>query len=386
MATPSSPSSRSAAARGAADSAEPRRPRRPTRRVVKQPGAAPGTILPRSGGPGLRLRALAYGPDDLHEREIQSLDELDALRGERPVLWLDVEGAGDEPFLRALGARFGLHPLALEDVASLNQRPKLEDYGDHLFLLARLPRAEGEVRHEQVSLFVGSGFVLSLQERSGDWTEPVRQRLRAGRGRIRQAGADYLAYALLDTVVDHAFPVLETLNERMDELEERVLAAQPPPGLVAKLTGLRRDVVELRRSIWPLRDVLNLLLVDPGPTFSEETRVFLRDCHDHVLRIIDWLETLREQGSGLMEVHLSMVSQRMNEVMKLLTIISTLFIPLGFIAGLYGMNFDRTASPWNMPELGWAFGYPLALGIMATVVLGLLVYFWRKGWLGGGGA
>jgi magnesium transporter len=235
---------------------------------------------------------------------------------------------------------------------------------------------------EQIALFVGSGFLISFQERAGDCLEPVRERLRHGHGRLRAEGADYLAYALIDGVIDAYFPMLEHYGEEVDALEDAVVAA-PRSDQAARLYRVKRDLIMLRRAVWPTRDLLNAMLRDENPLLTSHTRLFLRDAYDHTVQLMDLVETYREITTGLLDVYLSSQSARMNEIMKFLTIIATIFIPLGFLASLWGMNFDR-ASPWNLPELGWRFGYPAAIAVMIAVGAGLLVYFRRKGWLNSG--
>jgi magnesium transporter len=234
---------------------------------------------------------------------------------------------------------------------------------------------------EQMSLFLGKDFLLTFQERPGDGFEPIRERIRRNRGRIRQSKADYLAYALIDATVDTYFPILEAYGEAVDELEAAVLAS-PQRDLIPRIHELKMDLLSLRRIVWPQRDMVNSLIREVSPLIEAHTRVYLRDCSDHAVQLLEILETYREIASGLVEVYLSGVSWRTNEIMKVLTIIATIFIPLGFVASVYGMNFDRTVSPWNMPELGWRWGYPMALGLMAAIAAGLMVYFRVRGWVG----
>ena len=345
------------------------------------PGAAPGTVAVDPAASPPVIRVISYGPDELREEEVDDLDSLAALVGKRPVTWVDVQGLGDAQTIRKLGSIFGLHPLALEDVVSSHQRAKLEDYDEHLFVVARMLAFGARLDTEQISLFLGKNFVLTFQERPGDCLDPVRDRIRKSRGRIRKSGADYLAYALLDAVVDAYFPVLEQYGELLDGLDEEV-SAQPARNILVRIHGLRNDLLLLRRAIWPFRDAVGELVREPNPLISEETQVFLRDCHDHTIQIVDLVETSREMCADIREYYLSMVNNRMSEVMKVLTVIATIFIPLGFIAGLYGMNFDPAVSNWNMPELRWPHGYPFALGLMAAVAISLLMFFWRRGWLG----
>lgn len=352
-----------------------RRKRRPP------PGSPPGTLAPDPSAHRPVIRVFAYGPDEIEEREIAELDELKGLLKAWPVTWLNVDGLGDLDVIRQLGEIFGLHGLALEDVVNLHQRPKAEGYDDHIFIVTKMAAMDAPYGREQVSMFLGQTYLLTFQERPGDSFDLVRERLRKGRGRIRQANADYLAYALLDAVIDGYFPILERYGDLVEDLEDAVLRS-PEPDLVPRLHALRRDLSNLRRDIWPQRDMINALIRDTSPVMVEPTHVYLRDCYDHTVQLLDLTETYREVTAGLFELYLSNVSTKMNEVMKFLTVVATIFIPLGFIAGLYGMNFDPGASPWNMPELRWPWGYPFALGLMAAVGLGLVFFFRYRGWIG----
>ena len=348
------------------------------------PGATPGSVAVDPKARQSVVRVIAYDAGQLVDREIRNLDQLQEFLDRWPVTWVNVEGLGNAATIEKIGELFGLHKLALEDVVNVHQRAKVEDYQDHLFITARMVEFSGLLETEQISLFLGKSFVLTFQERSGDCLEPVRERIRKGRGQIRQSGPDYLAYALLDAVIDHYFPVLEHYTERIEELDEQVTAGDAS-GAMARIHDLRGDLLLLRRTIWPHREALNALARDPNPLISADTRLFLRDCADHTVQIFDLVETYREMCSDLRDYCLSAVSNRMNEIMKVLTVIATIFIPLGFIAGVYGMNFDSTTSPFNMPELKWFLGYPFALTLMSLVAGGLLWFFRRKGWLGGGG-
>ena len=353
-----------------------RRGRRPP------PGSAPGTLVaPPQEAPPPSIRTMAYGPGRIEERPLAGVDELDRPTAALPVLWVDVQGLGDLEVMRAIGRRFELHPLALADIVGADQRPKVEAYDRHLFIVVRMPHLDEALWTEQLSLIVGRDFVLTLQERPGDSFDPVRARLRQEGSRMRTLGADYLAYALIDALIDGYFPVLEHYGEALESVE-RTVVEQPDPALVPHIHALKRDLLELRRALWPMREIMGHLLRDETVFIGADTRVYLRDCADHVFQLMDMLEIDREVASGLVDLHLSSVSLRANEIMKVLTIIATIFIPLGFIASLYGMNFKTEVSPWNMPELSWYFGYPFALGIMLAVALGLLGYFWHKGWIG----
>lgn len=333
--------------------------------------------------PKPRLQVIAYGPEELTEREDIQVSDISALRAKAPVIWVNVDGLGDEAILRQLGELFDLHRLALEDVVNVHQRPKVERYGEVYFIVVRMPRGSDPLETEQVSLFLGKGFVLTFQEQVGDCLDPVRQRIRQKGPRLRNGGADYLAYALIDALTDAYFPLLEHYAEILERIEDDVLQ-HPEQTTISRLHQAKRDLMSLRREIWPLRELLSTLTREETPLIGDSTRLYLRDCYDHAIQLLELVESSRDLASGLMDLYLSSLSNRMNEVMKVLTIIATIFIPLSFIAGLYGMNFNTARSRWNMPELDWPFGYPLALGLMAVVALGLLVYFRRRGWLGDG--
>jgi len=347
-----------------------------------EPGTAPGTLEPAPDAGPTSIDVMAYGPDGFVEEEVEDPGRIGEYLERWPVTWINVTGLGHVDTIRQIGERFGLHALALEDVLHTSQRPKLEEYDDTCFIVARMTSDVERMAIEQLSLFVGKGFVLTFQERPGDCLDPVRTRIRRARGRIRGSGPDYLAYAILDAVVDFYFPVLEACSGRLEEIEQQVLG-NPGRETSSALQGTKHGLVALRRAVTPMRDVLGALVREPTELFTDETRVYLRDCHDHVLQVIELIEAYRELDASLMETYRTTLSNRSNDVMKLLTIIATIFIPLSFIAGLYGMNFDPKASPWNMPELGWHLGYPFALGLMAAVGLGLVLFFHRKGWIGG---
>ena len=343
-------------------------------------GAPPGTLVVDPDAPPPVIRAFAYGPEEFIEQDVEDLESLRSLMGKWPVVWVNVDGLGDAETIRKLGEVFDLHRLVLEDVVNVPQRPKVEQYGDSLFLVTRMTILGDRLEAEQVSAYLGKGVVLTFQERQGDCLDSVRNRIRKATGRIRTQGPDYLAYAILDAVIDNYFPILEEFGERIEALEA-VVIDRPSPAVISQIHSAKRDLLTLRRAIWPQREALNWLLRETSPAITEDTRLYFRDCYDHVSQIIDMIETFRELASGLVDAYQSSVSNKMNEVMKVLTIIATIFIPLSFVAGLYGMNFDSEKSPLNMPELSWYWGYPLALGLMGAMAIGLLVFFWRRGWL-----
>jgi magnesium transporter len=364
-----------------------RRKRRYKRRPLisrrSGPGAAPGTLIPDPDSPKPVIRAILYGPAEVAEQSIEDPKQIGASLERWPVTWINVEGLGDADVIRGIGETMRLHRLALEDVVNVHQRAKVERYAEHEFIVLRMPQPGEQVETEQVSMFLGRNFVLTFQEgRPGDVFDPVRERIRKGVGGLRAGGPDHLAYALIDAVVDSYYPMLERYGEDVETLEMEVLAA-PLRRTVRRIHEVKRELLTLRRAIWPHRDAINSLLRDQSPLISDDTRLHLRDCYDHTVQIIDLVETYREVASGLMDVYLSSVSNRMNEIMKILTIITTVCVPPTLVAGVYGMNFNPQASRWNMPELNWPLGYPAALLLMLALMIGPLIFFWRRGWLFG---
>lgn len=344
------------------------------------PGTPPGLLVSHPEALAPVITVMAFGPGGIEEKRVAGPDEARAFVGEHRVAWIDVVGLADIRLIQRLGELFELHRLALEDAVNVHQRPKVEQYDDSLFLVARMPDFKGPLDTEQVSFFLGANYVLSFQERPGDCFDPVRSRLRSPQSRIREQGADYLLYALLDSVVDSYFPALEIYGERLATLEGKVLR-EPTPDHIREIHQMKRELMILRRAVWPKRDLLSTLLRETPANISERTVPYLRDCYDHTIQLMEIIETYRETASSLVDIYLSSVSTRMNEVMKVLTVIATIFIPLSFISGLYGMNFDTQISPFNMPELKWRFGYPLTLAVMASVAGFMLYYFYRKRWI-----
>lgn len=348
-------------------------------RMGEQPGAAPGTLV--HGGDrvteSVLISMLNYTLDSVEERELARVDECFGEAEQPSVTWVNVDGLHDVSVVEAVGERFGVHSLALEDVFSTTQRPKVEDYNEHFFVVLRMLSFDREtlsIHSEQVSLVVGHGYVFSFQERPGDVFEPVRRRIRQGKGKVRGRGTDYLAYALIDAVVDSYFRILEEVGDCIEDIEEAVLL-DPTVEVMHQIHHLRREMLLLRRAVWPLREALGLIHRGEVPNIAEETQVFFRDVYDHAIQVIDTVETLRDVISGAMDLYMSGVSNKMNEVMKVLTIIATIFIPLSFFTGLYGMNFAY------MPELGFRYGYPVLVSLMAITGIGMLFMFRRKGWM-----
>ena len=346
---------------------------------TRPPGVAPGTLNVSPDAPPPTVDIHAYGPDGLTRITVEDPAEIGPLLEKWAVVWVNVVGLGDGSMLEKIAAEFGIHRLALEDVVNVFQRPKVEPYDDHLFVVARMVIDRQPLETEQVSLFVGERYVLSFQERPGDCFDLVRERLDVGNGRLRLAGASYLMYALLDAMIDDYFPVMEAYGEHVDSLEDELLAETHSP-MARRIHGAKSELLGLRRVVWPYRDVVNTLIRDESTFITDETRLYLRDCYDHVVQIMEIVETYREVSSSLLDVYLSRASHRLNEVMKVLTVFAAIFIPLSFITGIYGMNF--TNSPWNMPELDLPFGYPLVLLLMAGIAATLLAFFHRRGFIG----
>jgi magnesium transporter len=347
------------------------------------PGAPPGTLVVSDGAPP-KIYIMDYCDKRVVEKWVDSVEDcVEYLSDDLPsITWVDVQGIGHKPTFERIGEIFKIHPLALEDVVNVPQRPKSDVFQDQHVIIGRMAQfdARGALMTEQIAIVFGKGFVLTIQEEANaDVLEPVRERIRKGRAQMRTSGADYLAYALLDAIIDGFYPVLEVLGDKLDDIELDALAGRP--NTARHIHDIKRDLLQVRRAIWPQRELANSLMRDGSPHIQDNTRLYLRDTYDHAVQVMDMVETFREIASGLMDVYLSGVSNRMNEIMKVLTIISTIFLPLTFIAGVYGMNFDTEVSRYNMPELKWRYGYPASIAFMLMSVCGLFVFYWRKGWL-----
>lgn len=324
-----------------------------------------------------RITLVRYDNGRFLEKELQDIGEGIPVPEAESVTWVNIDGLHDVQLMASIGRQIGVHPLTLEDIVNTDQRPKMEDYDDYLFMVLKMISwsEDGKgVKAEQLSLILKPGMVLSFQEQRGDVFDPLRERLRCGKGRVRKQGADYLAYGLIDSVVDQYFLCLEQIGEQIDSLQEE-LVGSPDKGTLQKLHSLKREMIFLRRAIWPLREVINGLLRGESPLFAASTLVYLRDVYDHTIQVIDTVETFREMLSGMMDIYLSSISNRMNEIMKVLTVIATIFMPLTFIAGVYGMNFKY------MPELDWRWGYPASLLLMLVIGVAMGIYFHRKKWV-----
>jgi magnesium transporter len=351
-----------------------------TRRLINwrggAPGAAPGTVVytgPRKVAE-VTFDLMRYDETNFHEEHPDTLDACFPIGPER-VTWINIDGLHETDQLQRIGDLAKLHPLIVEDMANTGQRPKLEDYETQLFIVMRMLRAgeDGAIEEEQLSIILGADSVVTVQETPGDVLDPVRVRLRAGKGRARRLNADYLAYAIMDAVVDAYFTVVERLSERLAALQEEVLN-DPKQSVIADMHHIRGELMLMKRAVWPLRDVFNAMIRDDTRLITPETRIFLRDAYDHAVHVIDTVEALRDVLNGLTDLYFTTVSNRMNEVMKVLTVIATMFIPLTFLVGVYGMNFRM------MPELDLPWAYPALWAVMLVLVTGMIFYFRRKGW------
>lgn len=358
--------------------ANQRRKQKSTKPQPQKTGMPPGTAvyvgeqLPSA----FSLQLVEYDAENFEEKHILDAEQVRSCATSSRISWLNIDGVSDISSLRTIAGFFTLHPLLLEDIANTNQRPKCEEYPEHLFFVLRMFRfaEDREIISEQVSLVLGKDYVLSFQESQGDVFEPIRDRLRHSKGRVRNAGADYLAYALIDVIVDHYFLIMEHFEERLEGIEDELMQ-NPQADTLQRIYQGRREALDLRRAIWPLREALANLAKTDSPLLAKETRLYLRDAMDHAERVIEAIELYRETVATMTEIYLGTMSERLNQQTKMLTIIATIFIPLTFIAGVYGMNFRI------MPELEWRYGYFLVLAFMAAVALGMLYYFRRRGWL-----
>ncbi len=352
------------------------------RRLVRHPqrtqGLRPGAVVHVGDEQthDVTLCLARYDGATLEEKTLASVEEAVALREARETVWINVDGVHDTAVVEALGEGFGIHPLIQEDIANTTQRAKCEVHDGYLYVVLPMLTYEADhtVRAEQVSLLFGDGWILSFLEDPGDLFDPVRERLRVGRGRIRTAGADYLAFALTDVIVDGYFVALEGLGDVIEILEAETLA-DPDQATQQRILSLRRELIFMRRSAWPVRELLSQIDRSESPLIEADTRPFFRDTYDHAVQVIDIVESMRDLMGGLMDLYMSSLSNRMNEVMKFLTIVGTIFIPLTFVAGIYGMNFDR------MPELHARYGYPIAVAAMLLIAVGLVLYFKKRRWL-----
>jgi magnesium transporter len=358
-----------------------RRRLKPRIRRRAAPGTKPGTLNVAPDAPRTTIGVFAYNKERVYEKQNIQPEDVKPLLAEWPVVWVNVVGLGSEDLLGRIATTFNIHPLAMEDVVNVHQRAKADQYEHNVYCVIRTPDSASDQLTSQLSLFLGKNYVVTFQERPGDCFELVRSRLRHELSEMRsELRADYLFYRLIDAAVDAYFPIMERIGDRLDTLDDRVANAPGHPTF-ADLHAMRRELLMLRRAIWPLRDAIRELQLEPTAYVSTDTRLFLRDCHDHAIQLIDLLEAYRDICGEIRDFHMATTANRMNEVMKVLTVIATIFMPITFIAGVYGMNFNPDVSPWNMPELDMRYGYPITIAVMATMGFGMLWYFKRRGWL-----
>ena len=345
----------------------------------KSIGLAPGTLvhIGEERTDTVSISIIDYDRERFEEKESKKVEDCFPFKEKPTVTWVNVNGVHQLDVIEKIGEHFDIHPLVQEDIVNTAQRPKMEDFGDYIFIVLKMiyhDEKEEEITSEQVSLILGSNFVISFQEREGDVFDPIRERLRSGKGRIRGMGPDYLCYGLIDSIVDHYFIVLEKVGEKIEAIEKNVVR-KPTPETLQAIHRLKGEMLFLRKSVWPLRELISGLQRAESPLIKTETGVYLRDVYDHTIQVIDTIESFRDMVSGMLDIYLSSVSNRMNEVMKVLTIIATIFIPLTFVAGIYGMNFKY------MPELDWRAGYFIVLFVMLIIFLAMMNYFRRKKWI-----
>lgn len=342
-------------------------------------GLPPGTLVHvgEETTDRVRVTTIDYDAEQCEEKEIRSIEECFPCKDRSTVTWINLDGIHQVDLIRKIGRHFELHPLTSEDIVSTEQRPKVEDYGHYLFLVLKMLYYDNDdrtVKSEQISLVLTDTCVISFQERRGDVFDLIRERIRANKGRIRAMGADYLAYVLIDALVDNCFAIMETIGERVELIEDHLMT-DPSPETLQSIHNLKREIILMRKAVWPLREVVSTLLRQESPLVKQATGVYFRDVYDHTIQVIDTIESFRDIVSSIVDIYLSSASNRMNEVMKVLTIIATIFIPLTFITGVYGMNFD------HMPERQWRAAYPAVCIVMVLIAVGMLVYFRRKRWL-----
>jgi len=348
------------------------------KKKLKKVGLPPGTLV-HIGNKRIekvKITIIDYDEKHFQEKEVKSAEECFPYKDKSTITWINIDGVHEIKVIEEIGKHFNLHPLILEDIVDTDQRPKIKDFGNYIFIILKMlyyDEKDNEMKVEQVSLVLGKNYVISFQEREGDVFDAIRERNRNNIGRIRKLGADYLVYSLIDAIVDNYFSIIEKLDEEIENLEDKVII-QPNPSNVQAIHKLKRDLIFLRKSVWPLREVISFLEKGESPLVLESTNIYLRDVYGHTIQVMDTVETLRDIISGILDIYLSSINTRMNEIMKVLTIIATIFIPLTFITGIYGMNFQY------MPEIKWFWGYPAVLSIMVAIGIGMLIYFKRKKW------
>jgi len=348
-------------------------------RRTKKSGLPPGTLvhIGEKREQAVLITYMDYDENSFQEKQGATVEECFAFKDTQTVTWINIDGIDDIPIIEKIGKAYDLHPLILEDIVTAGQRPKFDNYDKYIYIVLKMLTyncANHAIESEQISIVFGSNFVISFQENVGDIFNPIRDRIRLAKGRIRKMGSDYLAYSLIDAIVDGYFVILERIGEQIDGLEDELIE-RPTEGLPRQIHALKREMMSLRRSVWPLRELINAMQRDESPLISSQTRIYLRDVYDHTVQIIDTIEGFRDVVAGMLDVYLSSISNRTNAIMKVLTMIATIFIPLTFVAGVYGMNFRY------MPEIEWRWGYPAVLLLMLIIAAIMVAYFRRRRWL-----
>ena len=348
-------------------------------KASRKTGLAPGTVVyvGKKAGKDLFIDVFDYNKDYLDEKKLKNIEEVISFENKDTITWININGLNHVKEIEKLGKDFELHPLILEDITNTQQRPKMEEHEEYIFMVLKMLYFDKDqnLKFENISFIQGSNYLLSFQEADGDVFDAVRDRLRNSKGRVRNNGSDYLLYALMDAIVDNYFNLMETMGDKIEELEENLFSEKPNKDLIHEIHGLKREILKIRRAVYPLREVVNQIDKVDLSLITEKTQLYLRDLYDHVIQVSESIDIQRELIWSLMDMHMTTISNRMNEVMKVLTIMATIFIPLTFIAGIYGMNFE------NIPELKFKYGYFVLWGVMIGIFLAMLYYFKRKEWL-----
>mgnify|MGYP006284752119 CR=1 FL=1 len=348
-------------------------------------GLPPGSLVHvgKKRSKPIKITVFDFNENQFDEKKADYLEDCFIYRDTDTVTWINIDGVHDAKLIESIGLHFGLHPLVLEDIMNTGQRPKIEFFDEHVYFVLKMLYSDGktkEIQAEQISIILTKNVVISFQERSGDIFDNIRDRIRGGKGRIRKMGTDYLAYTLMDAIVDHYFVIMESIGEVIEDMENE-LVENPQPETLQSIHRLKTDIIFLRKSVWPLRELISSFIRDENQLITEATTIYLRDVYDHTIQVMDAIESYRDMISGMLDIYMSSVSNKMNEVMKVLTIFASIFIPLTFIAGIYGMNFNPDISPFNMPELNWFWGYPMVIFVMIMMTGIMLFYFKKKNWL-----
>ena len=349
-----------------------------TTKYKKHVGQIPGALVyTGSKSSKLFIESFDYTPDSIEEKELKKIDDVLHYKSTDSITWININGLNNINEIEKIGENYNIHPLTLEDIVNTSQRPKIDEYEHYVFVVIKMLYYDKDelVVSEQVSFILGSNYVLSFQEADGDVFDSVRDRIRTKKGRIRSLGADYLLYALIDSVVDHYFEIIETMGNKIEEMEDHLFSGNPKEEITTQIQSLKREVLKVRRAIFPLREIINRIEKTEHKLIHKKTIHFFRDIYDHIIQVSENIDIYREMIWGLMDMYMTTISNKMNEVMKVLTIIATIFIPLTFIAGIYGMNFE------NIPELSYKYGYFVLWGIMIALFIGMIFYFKRKKWL-----